>query len=470
MKKLYIILAIIFLFHLSCENQSVTPSHDTNLNEGTMEISLDMSNAPPEVFALTGILSNSNGVEISFDFELSGNSATALVENIPVGDWVLQVNAIDAENTIIYSGSTEVKVSAGVVTTISLHLNPTTGSLQIIVTWGNDYINIPDENLLNALIEASVDIDGDGLISKIEAEATTTLIMRHRNISDLTGLEAFINLETLDCSYNLYSSIDVSKMKDLVYLDCSESRLNALDVTNNLKLEHLDCSDYRIPKLDVSNNPELVYLNCHNNLIKELDLSNNTKLEVLWTQENQLTYLDLSNNKSLKEISLHSIPTLVNVCVWVLPFPPAGVNLDKYGSPNIKFTTDCLQDDQFEENDELSNAAPLTEFTYYHDLFISINDDDWYSMTISADSLSIKCDFIHTDGDINIDLVDKNGNVLATSQGSTDNERINHIVSSLETYYIHVYQVSGTNNTYTIWWDDIWQGEGKSVRGGHGIE
>ena len=61
-----------------------------------------------------------------------------------------------------------------------------------------------------------------------------------------------------------------------------------------------------------------------------------------------------------------------------------------------------------------------------------------------------------TDGDINIDLVDRNGNVLATSQSTTDNERINYIVNSLDTYYIRVYMPSGHRNTYTFWWDDIW--------------
>ena len=91
-------------------------------------------------------------------------------------------------------------------------------------------------------------------------------------------------------------------------------------------------------------------------------------------------------------------------------------------------------------------------------LSVSDQDDDWYSMSISADSLSIACDFSHSAGDINIDLVDNNGTILASSQSQTNNERIHHIVNRLETYYIHVYLSSGNSNTYTIWWDDIWAG------------
>jgi hypothetical protein len=113
-------------------------------------------------------------------------------------------------------------------------------------------------------------------------------------------------------------------------------------------------------------------------------------------------------------------------------------------------------DDQFEENDQQSEAAPLYEYNYYHNLYVFSNDDDWYSMTISADSLSIICIFDHANGDINMDLVDANGIILATSQSTTDDEQISHIVDELGTYYIHVYLSSGTSNTYTFWWDDIW--------------
>jgi uncharacterized protein (TIGR02145 family) len=111
---------------------------------------------------------------------------------------------------------------------------------------------------------------------------------------------------------------------------------------------HLDCSDYQIPELDVSNNPDLVYLNCHNNLLTDLVLTNNTKLELLWCQENQLSFLDLSNNSSLREINLHSIPSLHKVCVWTMPFPPTGVDVHIGDSPNIYFTTDCSGDDPLE--------------------------------------------------------------------------------------------------------------------------
>jgi len=35
------------------------------------------------------------------------------------------------------------------------------------------------------------------------------------------------------------------------------------------------------------------------------------------------------------------MPSLYKVCVWEMPFPPAGVEVDTSGSPNVYFTTDC---------------------------------------------------------------------------------------------------------------------------------
>lgn len=62
------------------------------------------------------------------------------------------------------------------------------------------------------------------------------------------------------------------------------------------------------------------------------DLSNNTELG---TEEWYVSYNQLNG------IYLTDMPSLVEVCVWELPFPPEGVEVDTTGSPNVYFTTDC---------------------------------------------------------------------------------------------------------------------------------
>ena len=70
-------------------------------------------------------------------------------------------------------------------------------------------VDTPDHAFLNALIEEGVDTNGDGEISMGEAAAITSLDISEDSISDMTGIEKFVNLDTLLCYSNQISSLDV---------------------------------------------------------------------------------------------------------------------------------------------------------------------------------------------------------------------------------------------------------------------
>lgn len=186
-----------------------------------------------------------------------------------------------------------------------------------------DLVEILDINFLNALIERGVDSDGDGAISFSEAEAVDSLDVSSREISDMTGIEAFINLESLNCISNQLSSLNVSENLTLELLWCRDNQLTSLDVSNNsalddlwcsynqltsldvssnLALEQLWCRDNQLASLDVSNNTDLIILHCRNNLLTNLDVSNNATLIYLNCGGNQLTNLDVSNNTMISEL------------------------------------------------------------------------------------------------------------------------------------------------------------------------
>ena len=226
----------------------------------------------------------------------------------------------------------------------------------------SENVDIPDPNFLLALIEAGVDTDEDGEISQSEAEAVTNLNLTGMEISDLTGIEAFTNLEQLDCGYNQLTSLDVSQNASLTRLDCYDNQLTSLnvsgcpnlsllgcfnnqltslDLSNNPALEILGCWYNLLTSLDVSNNPALTDLYCSHNLLTNLDLSNNILLQFLFCYSTLLTRLDISSNTALVFIDLSDIPTLFEVCVWEMPFPPTGVEVNLTDSPNAYFTVDC---------------------------------------------------------------------------------------------------------------------------------
>ncbi len=265
-------------------------------------------------------------------------------------------------------------------------------------------VNIPDINFKNALINYSVDTNYDGEISYAEAEAICYLFVFENSITNLTGIEAFVNLDTLEiantqatildvsactalkflaCAGNLFTSLNISGCTSLIFLNCEGNQLDSLDVSNNTSLSHLECHNNKLVCLNTSGNSDLYYLDCGlnylssldvsacnalielycaNNLLDSLDVSGNTALrslscsgnkltsldvsinvmlEYLTCSYNQLTTLDISNNTNIQELGVSNMPTLYEVCVWITPFPPAGVYIEASDSPNMYFSDEC---------------------------------------------------------------------------------------------------------------------------------
>jgi hypothetical protein len=136
MKVFKYLTIIIFLLIFSCEKQPTDFS--TNPEPiGKMSLQIDMTQAPAEVVKIAGTLSRDGYEDIIFQFDIEGESATALVEDLASGTWELKVDAYNNSDEIIYTGSTEVNVISGTTTPVHLQLNPATGSIYITVDWGD---------------------------------------------------------------------------------------------------------------------------------------------------------------------------------------------------------------------------------------------------------------------------------------------------------------------------------------------
>jgi hypothetical protein len=202
-------------------------------------------------------------------------------------------------------------------------------------------VHIPDKAFLGALIANGTDSNGDGQISESEAEAKISLVIPPSGISELTGLEAFIHLESLSITLNPLEGLDVSGNLSLSYLECTSCELSRLDVSRNTSLETLICGRNALEELDLSQNVALTKLVCNNNLFTSLDLSANTDLSLMISCGNQLTSLDISMLTALTKVGYDNMPMLTEVCVWILPFPPSGLVVLSEFSPNLEYTTQC---------------------------------------------------------------------------------------------------------------------------------
>ena len=159
---------------------------------------------------------------------------------------------------------------------------------------------IPDPNFEQALIYLGYDTAPiNGSVPTAIISGVTGLDVGYRNIADLTGIEDFTALTSLNCDFNQLTSLDVSNNFALTALFCANNQLTSLDVSNNPALTELGCFDNQLTSLDVSNNTALNYLGCGDNQITSLDVSNNIALNGLFFYNNQLTSLDVTNNNAL---------------------------------------------------------------------------------------------------------------------------------------------------------------------------
>lgn len=125
--------------------------------------------------------------------------------------------------------------------------------------------------------------------------SVTELNIAEKRLTDLSALKYFTGLQTLDCSRNLLTELDVSALTKLDSLSCSQNALTKLNVSRQTNLTSLDCTFNSLTTLDVSALTSLTSLDCYRNELKKLDVSNLTLLTKLDCDYNQLTALNVSN-------------------------------------------------------------------------------------------------------------------------------------------------------------------------------
>jgi len=213
-------------------------------------------------------------------------------------------------------------------------------------------VNIPNAIFKAALVgDTSINTNMDNEIQVSEASVFNGAInVSGLGITNLTGIEAFVLLDSLDCSFNAIDTLNLSSNTALRYLDCSNNTyyyfcgnndLTGLDVEwhhddqsqnfengsdpsdpnygltcfvhstpvfnflNNEALTYLDCSNNNLISLNVSACTSLNYLNCNNNRLSSINLSNNSELTYLHCAVNYLTSLNVSANTELNYLDCY---------------------------------------------------------------------------------------------------------------------------------------------------------------------
>ncbi|MBK9735367.1 MAG: T9SS type A sorting domain-containing protein [Saprospiraceae bacterium] len=238
-------------------------------------------------------------------------------------------------------------------------------------------INFPDANFKKALVNTKCanlyafsgsfvnpDTNNDGEIQQSEADVVVRLKMANQSISNLKGIENFVNLLRLECTGNNIDSIEFVNIPKLNYVDLDYNKitylklnncknlsnvsinscpiknenihlievdslisfsctgtlidtfnlnipnltslycnnLNFIDVSKYKKMTSLTCTGFKRNILDLRELHDLEFLNCEQGSIKKLKINGLNRLDYLRCFLNQIDSLDLSGKVNLTDI------------------------------------------------------------------------------------------------------------------------------------------------------------------------
>ena len=113
---------------------------------------------------------------------------------------------------------------------------------QPVVQVGIDKTNFPDDNFWNYLLEQ--DYGKDGVLTEAEIRNITVMDVSEKEIKSLKGIEYFTALDSLDCSVNELTTLDVSKNTALNVLTCCGNQISGQNMDDLISgLPQHDTSD-----------------------------------------------------------------------------------------------------------------------------------------------------------------------------------------------------------------------------------
>ncbi|MBS1533681.1 MAG: T9SS type A sorting domain-containing protein [Bacteroidetes bacterium] len=155
-------------------------------------------------------------------------------------------------------------------------------------------------------------------------------------------LSPFVNLKYLDVSSNLFNTLNISQQTALEILNCSWLGMSSLDLSHNPLLSYLNCNNNLLTTLEI---PDSVYhLQCTDNLFESLDLTNGQGYLYLdFSRNPNLRYINFKDNYTHGFPSFFAdfCPNIQFVCANENDIPTAMSYLIGFGYNNVQVNSYC---------------------------------------------------------------------------------------------------------------------------------
>jgi hypothetical protein len=201
-------------------------------------------------------------------------------------------------------------------------------------------VNIPDPYFKLGLVQSGIDLNNNGEIEVSEAEAATSINIGHGTLGvrDLTGVDAFINVTSIDLEGSSLTTIDISKLTKLQDLDVRDNSLRSLDLSHNPLLTWIDANGNRLSSIDLNHNPNLSYADFGGNRIGSIKIDSATALVWFDLSSSSISSLDLRKNTHLYQVAFYDSPNLTQICILPSQF---FLSQRGYADPGVIWNTNC---------------------------------------------------------------------------------------------------------------------------------
>lgn len=195
----------------------------------------------------------------------------------------------------------------------------------------DDASAFPDATF-RSFVKANYDANNNNILEDNERAYVTDMSItgEGNTLTSLEGLWYFTALESLDCSDNALTELDVSPNKRLVTLNCARNNISHLTMPplKDCRIEELDLSgnafeyfNYSsgIPTLKVlrlNDNSDMWYLNLSKFPALETVYASNCAINTVVLESDSLKTLSLTGNSSLATLNISRAPILLNAYLY----------------------------------------------------------------------------------------------------------------------------------------------------------
>ncbi|WP_312635035.1 S-layer homology domain-containing protein [Oscillibacter sp.] len=307
------------VFTLNCSGNWMSNESDVTDLPNSDEEHFTFAPQAPGFISVQEILDLPTTVEVGVPLPLTGTVFPANASKSS-NDIAFSISAMDSgttgariENNILttsYAGTVQVQIIVvGGIAGIENYYQ----SFPIEITGTDLSFAFPDGNFLYGVrVALGKGYIPDAPVYQAELAQITQLDINNWGIGSLAGIEYLTGLQTLNCSGNNLTSLDLSSLSALQTLNCGNNDLTSLVLSGLSNLTTLNCYGNDLASLNASSLSALQTLNCVSNNLTSLDLSGLSALQTLNCNDNSLPSLVLSGLSALQTLNCNdnSLPSL----------------------------------------------------------------------------------------------------------------------------------------------------------------